>query len=348
MTKATPPFANKLLRWFDAHGRHDLPWQQNITPYRVWVSEIMLQQTQVATVIPYYLRFMQTFPTLDSLANGSEDDVMHHWSGLGYYSRARNLHKTAKIIQKEYQSNFPSTQEDIEALPGIGKSTAGAILSIAHNRRAPILDGNVKRVLARFHTIDGWYGHRETLNKLWHYAEQYTPTKRVADYTQAIMDLGATICTRSQPKCDKCPLNTDCFALKSKNPTQWPHKKPKKANPSKITYLLVLINQSGAILLEKRPPQGIWGSLWSLPEFSTKDQIEQKIAELNPKNTLEYPEISHKFSHFTLIMQPIICTATLACQVMEDDRQVWYNSAQHSLGLPAPIKTLINQLEREL
>jgi A/G-specific adenine glycosylase len=218
-------FSIKLLQWFDLFGRKDLPWQKNPTAYSVWVSEIMLQQTKVSTVIPYYVRFMKTFPDLEALAQASEDIVLHHWSGLGYYARASNLHKTAKIISSHHQGIFPNTLEGLESLPGIGRSTAGAICAIAYKKSVSILDGNVKRVLARHEAIDGWTGHSKILKLLWAAAENYTPTERIADYTQAIMDLGATLCTRSKPRCYECPVSDSCKGLIAGNPEYYPKKK---------------------------------------------------------------------------------------------------------------------------
>ena len=268
----TNAFSTRVLAWFDENGRKDLPWQHDISPYRVWISEIMLQQTQVATVIPYYESFMQRFPDVLALADASEDEVMHLWSGLGYYSRARNLHKSAKMVAHELGGVFPQTLDGMIALPGIGRSTAGAILSIASGQQTAILDGNVKRVLARFQAVEGWPGKTPVLNELWEYAEAYTPMARVADYTQAMMDLGATVCTRSRPQCGDCPLVADCEGHASGEPTRYPGKKPKKVLPVKQTCMVVLEHQ-GQILLEKRPPTGIWPGLWSLPEVADTDAV---------------------------------------------------------------------------
>ena len=233
-------FAHAVLDWFDQHGRHNLPWQENKTAYNTWVSEIMLQQTQVSTVIPYYERFMQRFPTVETLASANQDEVLHLWTGLGYYARARNLHKTAQIISQDLQGNFPETVEELEMLPGIGRSTAGAVLSISTGKWAPILDGNVKRVLARFYALDGWPGTTANQKILWQHAENNTPRERVGEYTQAMMDLGATVCTRSKPSCLLCPLQKQCTAFELGKADQLPIPKPKKVIPVKQTYMLML------------------------------------------------------------------------------------------------------------
>ena len=253
--------AQPLLDWFDRHGRHNLPWHQNRTAYRVWVSEIMLQQTQVATVIPYYLAFMQRFPNVQSLASAPTDDVLSHWSGLGYYARARNLQKAAQAVVHEHDGEFPQDQQQLEALTGIGRSTAAAILAQAYDIRAAILDGNVKRVLARYHAVPGWPGQTAVQQQLWQFAEQHTPNERIRDYTQAIMDLGALVCTRSRPSCERCPLQTNCLAYARSETALYPGSKPKKAKPEKTTWMLILEDNDGRVLLQRRPPSGIWGGL---------------------------------------------------------------------------------------
>ncbi|MGB1141418.1 MAG: A/G-specific adenine glycosylase, partial [Halioglobus sp.] len=265
-------FADRVLAWFDTHGRHDLPWQYDTTAYRVWVSEIMLQQTQVKTVIPYFERFMAAFPDVDALAGAPEDEVLHLWTGLGYYARARNLHRAAKQVAFELGGTFPDSIEGLQALPGVGRSTAGAIASIALAQRASILDGNVKRVLARLHRVAGWPGQSAVHNQLWDIAEHYTPTARCADYTQAMMDLGATLCTRSKPACALCPMANDCEANAAGDQTDYPGKKPKKALPVRATHFLVLRNRDGDIWLEKRPAEGIWGGLWCFPEVASLEE----------------------------------------------------------------------------
>jgi len=342
-------FSVRLLNWYDLHGRKDLPWQKNINPYRVWVSEIMLQQTQVATVIPYYLKFMKQFPTLKSLAATEQDEVLFLWSGLGYYSRARNLHKTAQIIFNQHKGRFPKTLDQMTALPGIGQSTAGAILSIACGQRQPILDGNVKRVLARFHAIEGWTGAPKVQESLWQLAEKYTPVKRVADYTQAIMDLGATLCTRSKPDCKACPVCAGCMAYQQDMVSHYPAPKPKKIIPTRKSRFLILLNQRGEVLLEKRPPAGIWGGLWSLPECNHDVEIEQHCREnygieIGKVDTL--PDTRHSFSHFHLQIQPLrIAVSKISDQVMETSERVWYNSASDDQrGLAAPVMRLLQSV----
>ncbi|MGY8869166.1 MAG: A/G-specific adenine glycosylase, partial [Pseudomonadales bacterium] len=261
-------FNTAVLDWFDQHGRHNLPWQQDKTAYFTWISEIMLQQTQVTTVIPYFERFIERFPDVQTLANAEQDEVLHLWTGLGYYARARNLHKTAQIVATDYYGEFPQTVEALEQLPGIGRSTAGAVLSISTGKRAAILDGNVKRVLARFYALEGWTGSTANQKTLWEYAERNTPQKRVGEYTQAMMDLGATLCTRSKPSCPSCPLQNHCTALKLGRSSEFPHPKPKKKIPVKQTIMLLLQDEQQQTLLQQRPPTGLWGGLWSLPEVA--------------------------------------------------------------------------------
>ncbi len=343
-------FSQAVLEWFDVYGRKDLPWQINKSPYRVWVSEIMLQQTQVTTVIGYYQRFMSSFPTLEALATASEDKVLQHWAGLGYYARARNLHKTAQIIFTEHQGNFPNSQEAIESLPGIGRSTAGAILSLSLNKQAAILDGNVKRVLARFHSIEGWTGHSAVAKELWYWAESYTPTQRFDSYTQAMMDLGATLCTRSKPKCIECPLKISCKAYKEGSTKQLPTPKPKKSLPVKHRWLLHIENNKGEVYIEKRPPNGIWGSLWSLPETSF-DLSEESIPHhcrdkllLDCKIIKSREVIKHTFSHYHLILHPLqLRYVTSMPSVKENQVADWFNGETHqALGMAAPIRQYLN------
>lgn len=342
-------FSHAILMWFDRYGRNHLPWQQHITPYRVWISEIMLQQTQVSTVIPYFERFTQKFPDIAALAKAHEDEVLHLWTGLGYYSRARNLHKSAKIILSNHGSKFPDTFETLRNLPGIGRSTAGAILSIAFNKPTPILDGNVKRVLTRFCAIEDWPSDTKTSKQLWEIAEQYTPKKRVADYTQAIMDLGATVCTRTKPKCTLCPLELDCQAHKQHRETDFPKKKPKKALLTRQIYMLILYNRQGEVFLEKRPPVGIWGGLWSFPECSPDLDINnwcQSTLGYKLKNLMPWPQFRHTFSHFHLDIKPVLAQIQEEMHnIMNADQFVWYNTHQRDVrGLAAPVKRLIDKL----
>lgn len=348
-----PPIAERLLAWFDRAGRKDLPWQHDPTPYRVWVSEIMLQQTQVRTVIPYYERFMSALPTLEALANAPLDDVLHLWTGLGYYARARNLHRCAQIIKQDYQGNFPSTRDALEALPGIGRSTAGAIVSLACGGREPILDGNVKRVLARYHGVPGWPGQRAVLEELWALADYHTPSERVAAYTQGIMDLGATLCTRTRPACTLCPLAEHCVALAEHATAQYPGKKPKTTLPTKERLFLVLLSEEQEVFLHCRHDSRLWGNLWCPPEFDTEaearafaESLSADAAELTEGFFL--PTIEHSFSHYHLHMRPFVISVRKQQSVGEvaDSRSGQWISLEQPvrLGLPAPIVRLLQTL----
>ncbi|MEX2469177.1 MAG: A/G-specific adenine glycosylase [Pseudohongiellaceae bacterium] len=337
------PFADKVLTWFDQHGRHDLPWQSDPTPYRVWVSEIMLQQTQVSTVIPYYQRFTARFPDVAALAAADSDQVLHLWTGLGYYARARNLHAAAQWVVDEHGGRFPDSVEALEALPGIGRSTAGAIFALATDKRAPILDGNVKRVLTRYHGIEGWPEQSAVKNRLWELAETLTPTRRVAAYTQAMMDLGATVCTRTRPACPHCPLNRGCAARAHDLTAQIPGRKPKKTLPVKTVTMFIIQNGDGEVLLEKRPPSGIWGGLYSLPEGpadAERPAFEGLTVRTREARTLA--PLRHTFSHYHLDIKPLHLATRSATGVAESDRWLWY-PLDHSLevGLAAPVKKLL-------
>jgi len=345
-------FSDRLLPWFDKQGRHDLPWQQKPTAYRVWVSEIMLQQTQVVTVIPYFERFTKAFPDVETLANTKLDNVLHHWTGLGYYARARNCHKTAKIIIKEYQGYFPSSLDEMMALPGIGRSTAGAILSLACEKRHPILDGNVKRVLSRYHGVEGWPGKKKTEEKLWSYAESHTPTESVRDYTQAIMDLGATVCIRRHPACEVCPLTKACFARKTERQYDFPGSKPKKIIPNRETIFAIIENVKGEVLLQQRPPAGIWGGLWCFPEFSSDESIAAKIEKqygFNIKQQIKYKSFRHTFSHFHLMIKPVhIKLEGRVNRLNEKGLSTWLNPGKgSSLGFPAPVVSMLKDLNNK-
>jgi len=348
-------FADTVITWHRQHGRHDLPWQQR-DAYCIWVSEIMLQQTQVSTVIPYYHNFMARFPNVITLADAPQDDVLAQWSGLGYYARARNLHAAAKIIRDEHAGVFPTIFEQVNALPGIGRSTAGAILSLAHQQRHAILDGNVKRVLARYHAVAGWPGKTAVAEQLWQKAEQHTPDEQCNLYTQAMMDLGATLCTRSKPNCTHCPIASGCKAFAQNAQADFPGKKPRKTLPTRQATLLIIRNPAGEILLEQRPPSGIWGSLWSLPEIPA--DCVGNCADMADwsANTLgiaieqldELPAFEHIFSHFRLHIQPLNAVQSRQAQVsvtkiMDAPARLWYNTQQlRALGLPAPIRKLLN------
>ena len=344
-------FSDRILEWYARSGRKDLPWQREPTPYRVWISEIMLQQTQVTTVIPFYQRFMARFPTVHSLAGASQDQVLHHWSGLGYYARARNLHAAAQQIVTRYDGIFPVTYEAVMGLPGIGRSTAGAILSLACGQRYPILDGNVKRVLTRYYSIDGWPGQADVLKTLWALAEDCTPATRVAAYTQAIMDLGATVCTRGRPACAQCPLATGCRVRQSGLQSAYPAPRPKKSLPVRTVTMLLLCNDRNEILLEKRPPAGIWGGLWSLPELAVSPDAEaawQQATGIRFRRIETWPVVSHAFTHFQLEIKPLLAgVETESDLVMEGAGRVWYNSNQTiERGLAAPVKNLLQKFSR--
>ena len=346
-------FPQKLLSWHTAHGRKDLPWQIDPTPYRVWVSEIMLQQTQVNTVIPYYTRFMERFATIRHLADANRDAILHLWSGLGYYARARNLHKTAQLIRDTHNGDFPASFEALTKLPGIGRSTAGAILSLACEQRHAILDGNVKRVLTRYHAVDGWPGKSSVLNELWRLAESHTPTRRVAQYTQAIMDLGATVCTRSKPQCGSCPFEEDCEAHQRRRETDFPTARPKKTLPVRQTTFIMMRDPGGAVMLKRRPPSGVWGGLWSFPECKAPQNVETHCNEkfgFAVTSIQAWPRLRHTFSHFHLDITPIEAHGTASAdQVMEANETLWYNNdTKTPLGFAAPVSKLLSGLFEEV
>ena len=364
-----PSMSDRLLHWFDRHGRKDLPWQKNPTPYRVWVSEIMLQQTQVATVIPYYLRFMQRFPDMTTLAAAHLDEVLHLWSGLGYYARGRNLHRAAAIVCEQYRGELPRDIILLQQLPGIGRSTAAAILALAGGQRHAILDGNVRRVLARLHAVEGWPGRCEIEQQLWARAEAHLPTQRVGDYTQALMDLGATLCTRARPDCPRCPLAELCVARARNETAAYPTPKPRQRLPVRSATLLLLRNNAGDVLLEQRPPAGIWGGLWSLPECEhthpaaikrwCRERFAYPIGQLK-----HWPTLRHSFSHFHLDIAPVLahvnkisapvapahpCARDIGASLhgtMEPHPTVWYNIHHpEARGLAAPVQRLLAKLK---
>jgi|TARA_B110000503_G_scaffold133899_1_gene212101 A/G-specific adenine glycosylase len=343
-------FSSKLLQWFDLYGRKDLPWQHNPSAYRVWVSEVMLQQTQVSTVIPYYQRFMASFPDLKSLAGATEDQVLHHWSGLGYYARARNLHKTAKLLTVTLDGNFPESLEALETLPGIGRSTAGAICAIAYQKTAPILDGNVKRVLARHEAINGWPGASATTKILWKIAEKHTPKERTADYTQAIMDLGATLCTRTKPRCQECPIKADCKSFNAGNPESYPSKKPTKKIPTRTCFFLMILNSSGEFLLQKRPSKSLWGGLWAFPQCDHEKDISIVCEQLNQpaKSWAILSAKRHTFSHFYLDYQPVMIECYPQSALMDKQDTLWYNpDTPLEIGIAKPIASLLGEIKRK-
>ena len=339
-------FAEQLLAWFDVHGRRGLPWQMARTPYRVWVSEIMLQQTQAATVIPYYTSFMTAFPTVQDLAAGELDQVLGLWAGLGYYARARNLHRAAGRVVREHGGVFPATMDGLMDLPGVGRSTAGAILALAYGKRAPILDGNVKRVLARYEAVEGWPGRAAVQKALWAHAERNTPHTRVAEYTQAIMDLGATLCTRTQPRCGKCPLTADCKARMRGLQAMLPTPRPRRARPRRDVRMLLITNAGREVLLTRRPPNGIWGGLYSLPELAAEEDprvwCRQHLGVDIREHTAGSP-LKHGFSHFDLMIHPLeIRLDAAANALMDREGWLWYNPAQEArVGVAAPIAVLL-------
>jgi A/G-specific adenine glycosylase len=342
--------AGPLLAWFEAHGRHDLPWQRDPSPYRVWVSEIMLQQTQVQTVIPYYERFMARFPDVDSLAEAPPDELLHLWSGLGYYARARNLHQAARIVRDAYGGELPRDMRALLALPGIGRSTAGAILALARRERQPILDGNAKRVLARYHAVAGWPGESPVERRLWEHAETETPHQRVAEYTQAIMDLGATVCTRTRPACERCPLAGGCRGRASGKQTSFPGRRPRASRPVRETVFVIARDRSGRVLLEQRPPTGIWGGLWGFPECGAQTDLERWCRERLDLVARERRALAvrrHGFTHFELTIHPVVVEVeTRGARTMEGNRRLWYKAGDsRRLGLAAPVAALLEELE---
>jgi len=350
---ASKKFSKQVLKWFDVHGRKHLPWQQNPTAYRVWISEIMLQQTQVTTVIPYFEKFMTSFPGLQDLANATQDEVLQHWSGLGYYARGRNLHKAAVTVMEKHQGELPLTIEELVDLPGIGRSTAGAILSLAHGKPTPILDGNVKRVLCRHFVIDGWYGKTEVERHLWQLADALTPVRQTGAFNQAMMDLGATLCTRSSPDCERCPLQKSCEGFAKGTPTDWPHRKPKKEKPKRQTWMTLIEDPEGAVLLERRPPSGIWGGLWGFPQFETRAEaldFAVGLGAFNNDDVNQWGDIEHTFSHFQLQIKPlhIRVQKTGTASVADDKGRLWYNNGALPGGLAAPVSKLLNALKNSL
>lgn len=345
--------SHRLIAWHVLAGRHDLPWQCDRDAYRVWVSEIMLQQTQVATVIPYFQRFVERFPNVLALAKAPIDQVLGSWSGLGYYARARNLHKAAQLVASDHGGELPLDIEGLMTLPGIGRSTAGAILALSKGQRHAILDGNVKRVLSRHFGVHGWPGLREVEQQLWSLSETCTPAEQVDVYTQAIMDLGATLCRRSKPACQECPLARTCVALEQGLTGELPGKRPKKSLPVRRSCWLVARRPDGAVLLEKRPPTGLWGGLWCLPEQVAgqppedwgRQHLGVKPAQVGPLDGFR-----HTFSHFHLDVSPILLEMTQAAGNVAETGQVWYKHGQSNeseLGLAAPVQRLLERLERD-
>jgi A/G-specific adenine glycosylase len=342
-------FASRLITWQKMHGRHDLPWQNTSEPYAIWVSEIMLQQTQVSSVIGYYRKFMQRFPNIASLALATQEDVLQHWSGLGYYSRARNLHHAATIIMEQYHGEFPQDFAIIQTLPGIGRSTAAAIASFAFNQIQTILDGNVKRVLARHFLVEGWPSSPKVEKDLWRLAEELLPKQDMVAYTQGLMDLGATLCSRSKPQCSNCPLMKTCAAYQHNRVTELPTPKPRKVIPEKFTTMLIL-QHGDEVLLEKRPPTGIWGGLWSFPETDVKLGFETIILNqfaMIAETSQPLPALSHAFTHFKLHIQPQPMQVLTVSPNICEPKYVWL-SIDDAIGaaISTPIRKILHSLQK--
>jgi len=347
------PFAQAILSWYDNFGRKELPWQQEKTLYKVWLSEIMLQQTQVTTVIPYFERFLQRFPTITHLAQAQQDEVLHLWTGLGYYARARNLHKAAQIVHQQYQGEFPQNIEEVNALPGVGRSTAAAVLSSVLKQPHAILDGNVKRTLSRSFAVEGWPGKKEVENRLWQIAEEHTPATDVDKYNQAMMDMGALVCTRSKPKCTLCPVESLCEAKKQHKQLDYPGKKPKKEKPVKQSWFIILYHDN-QVWLEQRPQVGIWGGLYCFPQnedSAIQQQLDSRVVrdeDIEQQRTLI--TFRHTFSHYHLDITPVLIKLNKQpALVMEGSQGLWYNISQpEEVGLAAPVKQLIESLPSEI
>ncbi len=342
-------FSGMLIAWQKRHGRHALPWQQTRDAYRIWLSEIMLQQTQVSTVIPYYARFLAHFPDVAALASAPAEAVMAQWSGLGYYSRARNLHRCARIVVEKYGGHFPVDPVLLEALPGIGRSTAAAISVFSSGTRAAILDGNVIRVLSRVFGIDEYAGTAKVKNRLWHLAESLLPEHDLESYTQGLMDLGATICVRGAPSCGSCPFSSDCYAFLQDKVRELPVRKPSKALPERQVCMLVAIHEN-RVLLEKRPESGIWGGLFSLPEMQgaesdiTPVMLKKALGPFGRVDSVQWlGGFTHTFTHFRLHITPVLITLSKTAKKIPDERYVWYDmSGLDKAPLPAPVRKLLD------
>ncbi|MGZ8983921.1 MAG: A/G-specific adenine glycosylase [Methylotenera sp.] len=349
-------FATRLIIWQKVHGRHDLPWQKTTDPYAIWVSEIMLQQTQVAAVIGYYSKFMLRFPNIATLANATQEEVLQHWSGLGYYSRARNLHNAAVTIMDEHGGKFPQDFNTIQTLSGIGRSTAAAIASFAFNQVQTILDGNVKRVLARHFIVEGWPSHPKIEKQLWALAEELLPEHDMVAYTQGLMDLGATLCTRTKPKCSACPINQTCESYKQQRVHELPTPKPRKAIPEKHTTMLILL-RGDEVMLEKRPPTGIWGGLWSFPEIEPDinteamtpiENIVKTRFSISTQADKPLPTLSHAFTHFKLHIQPQPLRVLRLAPQAHEAGHIWLSIEDAiSAAIPTPVRKILQSLQNK-
>lgn len=347
---AMPTFAKKIIAWQKRSGRHDLPWQNTRDPYRIWVSEIMLQQTQVSAVIGYYARFMARFPDIATLAAAPLDDVMQHWAGLGYYARARNLHKAALIVVDQFGGEFPRTHEQVWSLPGIGRSTAAAICAFAFGKPCAILDGNVKRVFARNFGVEGDLRAKTIEDAMWQIAEREVPTGEIEEYTQGLMDLGATLCTRSTPSCLLCPLRTACVAFNEGRIAELPSKSPKKATPHRETCMLVMVS-ANEVLIERRPPTGIWGGLWSLPEIAVDDDVmaiaktKYLVTTARGRHPRPLAEVEHGFTHYALTIYPVEIPVSKRQPHTAEAGVMWLNLDEiANAALPAPVKKILASL----
>lgn len=347
-----PSFAERIIGWQLQFGRHDLPWQGKPDPYRIWLSEVMLQQTQVQTVIPYYLRFLEAFPEVGALAQAPIERVMQLWSGLGYYSRARNLHRCAQIVVNDYGGHFPTTAAELARLPGVGASTAAAIAALAFGERAAILDGNVKRVLARHFGIEGWPGERSVERMLWAVAQRELPGPGIQAYTQGLMDLGASLCARNRPQCERCPVHRTCAARAAGRQADFPGRRPARVIPERQTVMLVMVSGT-QIMLERRPPAGIWGGLLSLPEAAPCARSELVSATehrygVKVRNVRALAQMRHAFSHYRLLIEPLLLEVEPHAQAVAETLGLWVNLPEAVReALPAPVRTLLTELASE-
>lgn len=341
-------FATRIVAWQKVRGRHDLPWQGTRDPYRIWLAEIMLQQTQVATVIPYYLRFLSHFPTIGTLAEAPLDEVLRLWSGLGYYARARNLHRAAEAVVREHGGRFPRSAAEIAAFPGVGRSTAAAVSVFAFGGRQAILDGNVKRVLARYRGVKGFPGDKAVADRLWREAERLLPQRHLQTYTQGLMDLGAGVCTRAAPRCTACPVHADCVAFARGAVGALPAARPRRRRPHKRTIMLAL-TCAGEILLEKRPAPGLWGGMWCLPEVARSTDLQAHCLQRFGAHALgveKLPTLGHGFTHFTLDIRPLHVRVSALVPHAAEPGHVWLSLDEaRRAAIPVPVRKILAQLQ---